>query len=189
MVKKTFQTRKTQAAKVGRSSASRRFTANQASKKDTVADRIGTKSWRYMSSLEQRQGHAPAQVDVVIATVAAMHKEALKVSTPEITRRLIASLGGTLVSTLAGSKDVKASHKWALLDGPTPRPDTEKRLRFAYEQWQKIAKVEGESVARVWFIGANPWLNYDTPILAIREDRLAEVNVASDALISDAFNG
>lgn len=107
----------------------------------------------------------------------------------EITRRLNAALGGTLVAALAGSKDAKASHKWAKDGGAQPRPEAMKRLRFAYEQWQKVAEAEGEHVARVWFIGANPWLEYDTPVNAIREGRLKEVGRAAQALIDDAFSG
>ena len=87
----------------------------------------------------------------------------------EITQRLNAALGGTLVATLAGSTDTKASLKWAKHDGPEPSPETNNRLRFAYEQWQKVTEAEGEQVARLWFVGANPWLENDTPVHAIRE--------------------
>lgn len=107
----------------------------------------------------------------------------------EVTRRLNAALGGTLVSALAGSKDAKSSHKWAKEGGPQPRPEAVKRLTFAYEQWQRVTEVEGEHVARVWFIGANPWLDYDTPVNAIREDRLKDVARAAQALIDDSFSG
>lgn len=119
----------------------------------------------------------------------AAHKRAIKLDVREVTRRLNAALGGTLVSTLAGSKDTKTSYKWAKETGPQPGPEVVKRLMFAYEQWQKVAEAEGEHVARVWFIGANPWLNYDTPITAIREDRLKDVGNAAQALIDDTFNG
>ncbi|PKI89871.1 hypothetical protein CW368_11935 [Actinomycetales bacterium SN12] len=107
----------------------------------------------------------------------------------EVTRRLNAALGGTLVSALAGSKDAKSSHKWAKEGGPQPRPEAVKRLAFAYEQWQRVTEAEGEHVARVWFIGANPWLGYDTPVNAIREDRLKDVARAAKALIDDSFSG
>ena len=117
------------------------------------------------------------------------YQRTIRLDIREITRRLNAALGGTLVAALAGSKDTKASHKWAKDGGPQPRPEAIKRLHFAYEQWQKVAEAEGEHVARVWFIGANPWLEYDTPVNAIREDRLKEVSHAAQALVDDAFNG
>ncbi|WP_022873120.1 hypothetical protein [Nesterenkonia alba] len=117
------------------------------------------------------------------------YRRAIGLDVREIARRLNASLGGTLVSALAGSSDTKSSHKWAKANGPQPRPETVKRLVFAYEQWQKVVEAEGEHVARVWFIGANPWLGYDTPINAIREGRLPEVAAAAQALVDDSFSG
>ena len=122
-------------------------------------------------------------------TNTAAYQRAIRLVIREVTRRLNAALGGTLVSALAGSKDAKASHKWAKEGGSQPRPEAAKRLTFAYEQWQKVTDVEGEHVARVWFIGANPWLEYDTPINAIREGRLREVSHAAQALIDDSFSG
>ena len=117
------------------------------------------------------------------------YQRTIRLDIREITRRLNAALGGTLVAALAGSKDAKASHKWAKEGGPQPRPEAIKRLSFAYEQWQRVAEAEGEHVARVWFIGASPWLDYDTPINAIREDRLKEVGRAAQALVNDTFSG
>jgi len=117
------------------------------------------------------------------------YRRAISLDVREVTRRLNASLGGTLVSALAGSSDTKSSHKWAKSTGPTPRPETVKRLYFAYEQWQKVSEAEGEHTARVWFIGANPWLGCDTPVNAIREGRLPDVATAAQALADDSFSG
>ena len=41
----------------------------------------------------------------------------------------------------------------------------------------------------MWFIGANPWLGYDTPGNAVREGRLPEVATAAQALVDDSFSG
>jgi hypothetical protein len=119
----------------------------------------------------------------------AAYQRTIRLDIREVTRRLNAALGGTLVSALAGAKDTKASHKWAREGGTQPRPETVKKLNFAYEQWQKVSEAEGEHVARVWFIGANPWLEYDTPVNAIRQDRLKEVARAAQALVDDSFSG
>jgi hypothetical protein len=119
----------------------------------------------------------------------AIYEQTIRLGIREITRRLNACLGGTLVATLAGSKDTKASHRWAKEGGPEPRPEAVKRLAFAYEQWQKVAEAEGEHVARLWFIGANPWLDYDTPVNAIREGRYKEASNAAQALVDDSFGG
>lgn len=119
----------------------------------------------------------------------AAYQRAIRLDIRETTRRLNAALGGTLVSSLAGSKDLKISHRWAKEDGPNPRPESVKRLSFAYQMWQHVADAEGEHVARVWFIGANPWLEYDTPINGIREGRYKEVVNAAQALVDDTFSG
>ncbi|TDW31419.1 hypothetical protein EDD25_3234 [Cryobacterium psychrophilum] len=61
----------------------------------------------------------------------------IALSIREITRRLNAALGGTLVAALAGTKDTSAPRTWAKEGGPQPRPAAMKRLAFAYEQWHK----------------------------------------------------
>jgi hypothetical protein len=58
----------------------------------------------------------------------------------------------------------------------------------SYRNYRRRAP-EGEHVARIWFNGATPWLDYETPIMAIREDRLKDVGNAARALIDDGFSG
>ncbi len=119
----------------------------------------------------------------------AAHQRATKLGLRETVRRLNTSLGATLVAALAGVKDTKLPHKWVKEGGPQPRAEAIRRLTFAYTQWQLVDAAEGEHVARVWFIGANPWLGHDTPIDAIREDRYKEVATAARALVDDSFSG
>ena len=107
----------------------------------------------------------------------------------EIARRLNAALGGTLVSVLAGSQDATASRGWAKVGGPHPSVGAVERLVLAHEQWRRIADAEGLHVARAWFVGANPWLQNDTPVNAIREGRLVEVTHAAQAVLDDSFGG
>jgi hypothetical protein len=121
--------------------------------------------------------------------VATAHTRMIKLDVREIVRRLNGSLGGTLVASLAGSKDAKLPYRWAKADGPAPKNEAMRRLQFAYEQWTMLAEAEGEHVARAWFIGANPWLEYDTPITAIREDRFKETGKATQAVLDDSFSG
>ncbi|GGF31648.1 hypothetical protein [Subtercola lobariae] len=117
------------------------------------------------------------------------HTRSLKLDIREITRRLNGALGATLVASLAGSKDLKLPYRWAKAEGPTPKDEATRRLQFAYEQWTRLAEAEGEHVARAWFIGANPWLGYETPVTAIREDRFTEAGTAAQAVIDDTFSG
>jgi hypothetical protein len=46
------------------------------------------------------------------------HTRTIRLDIREITRRLNGSLGGTLVASLAGSKDTKLPYRWAKVDGP-----------------------------------------------------------------------
>lgn len=123
------------------------------------------------------------------ATTRAAHAASAKAGIREITRRLNSALGSTLVASMAGSNDPKISYKWARTDGPKPRIDAVRRLQFAHTQWLAIAASEGEQVARMWFIGSNPLLDYDTPVDAIREDRFKEAAAAAAAMVEDGFLG
>ncbi|WP_026819287.1 hypothetical protein [Arthrobacter castelli] len=123
------------------------------------------------------------------ATTGAAHAQTARLGIREIVRRLNAALGATLVAALAGSKDRKTSYKWAQQNGPTPNAAAVKRLQFAYTQWVLVSEAEGEHVTRMWFIGANPWLDHDSPVDAIREDRFREVAAAAAAMVDDGFIG
>lgn len=107
----------------------------------------------------------------------------------EIVRRLNGSLGATLVAALAGASDAMTAREWARHDGPEPGPDASKRLCFAHDLWKMVAEAEGEVVARAWFIGANPWLDDDTAVNAIRVGRLVAVAGAARALTQDSHSG
>lgn len=101
---------------------------------------------------------------------------------------LNSKLGPTLVAALAGSKDHQASKQWeAGTASPTDREA--ERIRFALGIWHKIAEAEGDDVARLWFMGANPWLNDDPAVWAIHQDRFGEVENAANAMVNGAFNG
>jgi len=120
---------------------------------------------------------------------AAAHTGTARLGIREIVRQLNTSLGATLVSSLAGSRDRRISYKWARVDGPEPKGEAQARLLQAHRVWTLVASSEGEHVARLWFIGANPWLGEDTPIDAIREDRFKDAMGAALAMAEDQFAG
>lgn len=106
----------------------------------------------------------------------------------ERVRRLNGGLGPTLVSALAGAADSRHARAWAK---GTSAPDTKagQRIHAGYSVWRRVAEVEGEDVAREWFVGANPWLGGDSPVIALRSGRLDQVEIAAIALNEDAFSG
>ena len=113
------------------------------------------------------------------------HAGTARLGIREIVRQLNAALGATLVAALAGAKDPKISYRWARTDGPEPRPEAQKRLQLAHRAWTAVSSVEGEHVARLWFIGANPWLGEISPIEAINQGRTKEVMDAAAAMTED----
>ena len=113
------------------------------------------------------------------------HAGTARLGIREIVRQLNTALGATLVGALAGTKDPKISYRWARTDGPEPRPEAQKRLQLAHRAWSVVSSVEGEHVARLWFIGANPWLGEISPIEAISQDRAKDVMDAAHAMTED----
>ncbi|WP_404287734.1 hypothetical protein [Glutamicibacter arilaitensis] len=109
--------------------------------------------------------------------IGAAHARTARLGISEVVRRLNAALGATFVAALAGSKDSKISYGWAQQNGPMPKPVAVKRLQFAFTQWSFV--TESEHVARMWLIGSNPWLEHDSPIDAIRDDRFKDVAAAA----------
>jgi hypothetical protein len=121
--------------------------------------------------------------------VGAAHSGTARLGIREIARQLNSALGATLVAALAGSKDPKISYRWARIDGPEPRPEAQARLQLAHRAWTAVSSVEGEHVARLWFVGANPWLDELSPIEAIKDMRAKEVMAAATAMTDDRFSG
>ena len=92
-------------------------------------------------------------------------------------------LGPTLVAVLANASDRKVPHRWAKADGPEPRDESQRRLLQAHRVWKLISAAEDQSVARAWFVGANPRLDEEAPVMALREGRLREVMSAAEAFV------
>lgn len=112
----------------------------------------------------------------------------MEMSIGEVTTRLIGVLGPTLVASLAGSRDVSRFRRWSLETEPVSAAEEEK-IRCAMDVWDMVSNAEGDDIARLWFIGGNPWLGDKTPITGLRTGRLAQVRVAAQALVDDSFSG
>lgn len=109
------------------------------------------------------------------------HEQSTKLDIHEVVRRLNSHLGPTLVATLAGAKDPKAPHRWAKIDGAEPRTPAQQRLRAAHRIWIMISSAENDHIARAWFIGANPRLREEAPIMALRDGKVPSVLAAAKA--------
>lgn len=123
----------------------------------------------------------------ITINIGAAHGGTARLGIREIVRQLNSALGATLVAVLSGSKDPKISYRWARTDGPEPRAEAQARLQLAHRAWTAVASVQGEHVARLWFVGANPWLGEVSPIEAIPDMRAQDVMAAAVAMIEDRF--
>jgi len=120
--------------------------------------------------------------DLTIASREA-HRQTTESTTQQITRFLEEVLGRKLVAALAGVQDPKAVGRWA--EGArSPRPAAEERLRVAYQVFRLLLAEESKYTIRAWFIGLNPQLNDESPLLAINEGRFQEVMVAAKAYVA-----
>lgn len=111
------------------------------------------------------------------------HTQTTRLDIHELARQLVSHLGPTLVATLANVSDRKLPHKWAKADGPEPRQDSYARLLAAHRVWTAISNSESDSVARSWFIGANPRLGERSPAMALREGDERAVLAAAKAFV------
>lgn len=103
-----------------------------------------------------------------------------------IVRALVAALGPAFVAALAGATSKQHVTQWAEPDGPPPGPQAERRLRLAHKVWCLLVHDRGDEVARSWFLTANPDLGGDSPLAAIKRDRVREVMAAVDAVLEAA---
>lgn len=112
-----------------------------------------------------------------------IHARAVRLDPPELVRELLGHLGPTVVAALAGVRDRKQPYKWAIDGGSIPRDESRSRLQVAYRAWWTIADVDGEKIARSWFIGANPRFGERPPYIAIREGEFTDVLAAAEEFV------
>jgi hypothetical protein len=120
--------------------------------------------------------------DLAIASKEA-HRQVTEADAQQITQYLEEVLGRKLVATLAGVKDPKAVARWAAGDR-APRAAAEERLRVGYQIFRLLLSAESPHTVRAWFIGLNPQLHDESPVLVIQEGRFHEAMVAAKAYIA-----
>lgn len=114
------------------------------------------------------------------------HARTTRLDDHEVARRLVNHLGATAVAVLSGSKDAKAPYRW--MKTTTPTASASERLRTAHRVWQMLADGENEHTARAWFVGSNPLLGEQSPLLVLREGRCTEVLKAATAFLDGTWS-
>lgn len=103
----------------------------------------------------------------------AAFNDSIRQSLPQIVSELRSRLGAKLVAYIANVSDTRAVRAWA--EGErAPAPNTDRRLRLAYQVATLIDSSEGDGVAATWFQGMNPQLGDRSPARVLREDRTDE---------------
>ena len=116
-------------------------------------------------------------------TIASTHAKTTKLGVHQVVAELNDGLGATLVALLAAVRDRKLPYKWAKPNGPVPGPESYRRLQAAHRAWTLIRQADDDYVARNWFIGANPRLNEQPPVMRLRDGDVPAVMAAAQAFV------
>ena len=97
------------------------------------------------------------------------------------------NVGPTVVAAMTADRRVGA-HPTDDVQGtrPVAAAQTSARLELGWKVWHTIKQAEGPDAALAWLVGANPRLDNQTPVTAIRELRAAKVMGAARANLNDA---
>jgi hypothetical protein len=97
-----------------------------------------------------------------------VHGLATRLELPAVVRSLQDVLGQRVVAVVADVSDAKAVGKWARGER-TPHPETERRLRDAFQVTQLLLQHESAGTVRAWFLGMNPELDDQAPAMLVAE--------------------
>lgn len=100
------------------------------------------------------------------------HYQALRVPIREAAGQLQALLTRQMAAYVANVKDVKTITRWARGAVEGIRPESEARLRTAYEIVTLLTRFEEPDTVRAWFIGMCPQLGDISPARAIHDGDL-----------------
>ena len=104
----------------------------------------------------------------------------------EIVEELVQLIGPTLTALSSGAVEHSTVEAW--LNGLEPEVSQEERLRFALEVLSDVAELNGNDVARAWFIGASCQNFTTAPFEAIRTGYFNSVRNSARRFINDDFS-
>jgi hypothetical protein len=104
--------------------------------------------------------------DVATDQLRRAHERAVRDPIADVASYVQVLLGQKWTAYLAGISDEKAVGKWAK-GTRKPQPESERKLRDAYQIALLIATVDDEATARTWFSGMNPVLDHHAPAWVI----------------------
>jgi hypothetical protein len=101
-----------------------------------------------------------------------VHRQALRTPIKEAAGELQELLTRQVAAYVAGVKDVKTISRWVRGSVTDIRPESEARLRTAYEIITLLTRFEAPDTVRAWFIGMCPQLGDVSPARAIHDGDL-----------------
>jgi len=117
-----------------------------------------------------------------------LEDEATTLPVSEIAGYLQEHLGQRIAAHLAGLTDVKQLGRYIRPDGPSPRQQTDLRMREGYKVTRMISDAFDDSTVRAWLFGTNTRLDDRAPIGVLRKatepEEFAEVLRAARQLAS-----
>ncbi len=117
-----------------------------------------------------------------------VHGQAMRVPVKDAAEGLQRLLTGRIAAYVVNVKDAKTVARWAGDAVAEIRPESEQRLRVAYEIMALLLRFEGPSTTRAWFLGINPHLDDDVPADALHEGRLQEALGAVKSFVAYSAN-
>lgn len=131
----------------------------------------------YRNTQQTQIDEEQAYNDVERAAVAA-YRASISTDVKDVAKRLQELLSAGVAAYVAGVKSSRSVTRWA--NGETAiQPESEKRLRVAYEIVQLLANYDSEKIVRAWFLGINPHLDDLSPADAIHNGNLKEARAAA----------
>ncbi len=117
-----------------------------------------------------------------------VHGQAMRAPVKEAAESLQRLLTGRIAAYVVNVKEAKTIARWAADTVVEIRPESEQRLRAAYEIMTLLLRFEGPGTTRAWFLGMNPHLEDDAPADALHEGRLQETLGAAKSFIAYGAN-
>ena len=97
---------------------------------------------------------------------------------------LVEALGPAYVAAIAGARTKEHAAEWTAPGGPLPGPAQARRLRTGHQAWVRVTGARGADAARAWILRPNPLLAGDSPLVAIKRDRVRDLTPAVEAFLA-----
>lgn len=118
-----------------------------------------------LSKNEPKEKTAIDTSDIGIRLQAAAQR-ATQLGVPAMTSELVGIVGAAAVAVIGRTNETRVVRAWAEGRDAPARAGT---LAFALALALVIAEFQGREIVQAWFLGANSWLGYESPLVILRD--------------------